>query len=219
MLLDTGAPSGRQYWGAGNIKKAETAQISNSQMWGWKPYREGRPRIRSEALLCRPPSCVSPNLRLVARTQRWVSPSQWFLFWSQSVLFLLFNRERAVTGWAPEPRPAAATRSDPSPSSRFLKTPAGRQSATPETHQIIIIIIINSRRRRKRPQTSLLCLDFLCRLLHFLLQRRTNQRRRKVWLTQVISAKAAEPQNQGPLTCGLRPPKRSSGNAQLLHGP
>lgn len=42
MLLDIVATSGRQYWRTGNIKKAETAEISNSQMWSWKPYRNHR---------------------------------------------------------------------------------------------------------------------------------------------------------------------------------
>lgn len=43
-----------------------------------------------------------------------------------------------VTGWAPEPRPAGATRSGPSPSSPAPKSPAGRQSVgdtrTPRHH-------------------------------------------------------------------------------------
>lgn len=42
MLMHIVATSGRQYWRAGNIKKAETARISNSQMWSWKPYRNHR---------------------------------------------------------------------------------------------------------------------------------------------------------------------------------
>lgn len=70
------------------------------------------------------------------------SASQWFfyLIWIQSLWggFFFFSGGGGggggrVTGWAPEPRPAAATRSGPSPSSRLLMTPAGRQSVTPKT--------------------------------------------------------------------------------------
>lgn len=169
MLSDIVATSGRQYWRAGNIKKAETAQISNSQMLKLEPIPGPAGRSSKRPQRSAPPpaaSSAAPRSNLSKSAPRrtdaalgLLSPSQWFLLWSQSAhgffyYYYYYLRERAgVTGWAPEPRLAAATRSDPSPSSRFLKTPAGRQSATAETHQIIIIIIINSSSRR--PQTSL----------------------------------------------------------------
>lgn len=80
MLLDIVATSGRQYWRTGNIKKKSrnctNIKQSDVKLETTPEPQEGQPRVRSAALLRRPPSLrlhgpMSPNPRSVARTQRW----------------------------------------------------------------------------------------------------------------------------------------------------
>lgn len=92
MLLDIVATSGRQYWRTGNIKKkkAETAQISNSQMWSWKPHQNHRKVNQESAAQLSSAGhlhCVSTvqSLRICAPSH---GHSAGFTF-TQSVVFIL----------------------------------------------------------------------------------------------------------------------------------
>lgn len=80
MLLDIVATSGRQYWRTGNIKKSRNCtniKQSDVKLETTPEPQEGQPSVRSAALLRRSPSLrlhgpISPNMRSVARTRRWV---------------------------------------------------------------------------------------------------------------------------------------------------
>lgn len=99
MLLDIVATSGRQYWRAGNIKKKSrnctNIKQSDVKLETIPEPQEGQPSVRSAALLRRPPSLrlhgsISPNLRLVARLQRWVYFHPVSGFYSAPSLFIFF---------------------------------------------------------------------------------------------------------------------------------
>lgn len=216
MFFDIAATSGRQYRRAGNKKKSRngtTIKQSDVKLETAPEPQEGQQIVRRAALLRRPPSLrllafiLSTSARHRTYTVHVLSLSGLFislfcfvfLIWSESLQFsfILFylgtKRMRKVTGWAPAPRPAAATRSDPSPSSRLLKTPAGRQSATPKTHQIII----SSRRRKKRrrPQAATLVCSALSLLIIATFPATSlhdsQEARRKIWHIQMFIVKAA----------------------------